>query len=480
MNPIKTLAIAVTCAAIIVSAPLAARAQSSDDPAHPDLLVVGGTPAGVAAAIAAARRGERVTLASANDDLGGVLTDAMMDQWDLNVGPDGESVERGIFSEIFSRLGDAFTPEAAARALAAMVAAEPRITVWYDDPPTSVEAHRTKDGLAVRSVTFRSSSGQELSAVAPFVVDATDDGDVAALAGARYDLGRQDTGLDERMQAVTLMFTIDGVDWAALMSSYDEKRYGPGGATDRTAWGYADLMQRYKALDSSVLVRDLNLGHVSNDAVTVNAIDVVGIDGLDPSQLARARQETMDEAPHLVEFLRTKLHGFEHARLGAFAPAVYVRETRHVAGLERLTATDVWSGNIPSNSIGLASYPLDVHPVDATDEPAYAPVRHVYGLPFGVMVPAGIDNLLIASPAISATHVAAGSARIIPTTIEEGEAAGAASALARGERVDFAQLASQTELVADLREDLAEHGAIVGSPERGEKLALARGSNPRS
>jgi hypothetical protein len=188
----------------------------------------------------------------------------------------------------------------------------------------------------------------------------------------------------------------------------------------------------------------------------------------------------MDEAPHLVEFLRTKLHGFEHARLGAFAPAVYVRETRHVAGLERLTATDVWSGNIPSNSIGLASYPLDVHPVDATDEPAYAPVRHVYGLPFGVMVPAGIDNLLIASPAISATHVAAGSARIIPTTIEEGEAAGAASALARGERVDFAQLASQTELVADLREDLAEHGAIVGSPERGEKLALARGSNPRS
>jgi len=480
VNPLKPLAVAAICAAIVAFSPPAASAHSSVDAKAPDVLVVGGTPAGVAAALAAARRGERVTLVSASDDLGGALTDAMMDQWDLNVTSDDAPVERGIFAEIHARLGDAFTPDAAARTLASMVAAEPQVTVWYDDAPTSVVTARTKDGVTIERVNFRTASGDSADVAAPVVVDATDDGDVAALAGARYDLGRQDTGLDERMQAVTLMFTIEGVDWSALVSSYDEKRFGPGGATDRTAWGYAGLMGQYKTLDPAVLVRDLNLGHVASGAVTVNAIDVVGIDGLDPSQLDLARRLSVAEAPHLVEFLRTNLHGFENARLGVFAPAIYVRETRHIKGLERLTATDVWSGDVPSDSIGLASYPLDVHPVDATDEPAYAPVRHVYGVPFGVMVPAGIDNLLVASPAISATHLAAGSARIIPTTIEEGEAAGAAAALALRERVDFDDIAQGTRLIAELREDLADHGSIVGSPAPALKLAVGSGSRQTS
>jgi hypothetical protein len=480
VNPLKALAIAAICAAIVAFSPLAASAHSGVDVNTPDVLVVGGTPAGVAAAIAAARRGERVTLVSASGDLGGALTGAMMDQWDLNVTSDDTSVERGIFADIYARLGDAFTPEAAARTLASMVAAEPRVIVWYGDTPTSVVTARTKDGTTIERVRFRTASGDSVEVAAPVVVDASDDGDVAALAGAPYDLGRQDTGLDERMQAVTLMFTIDGVDWPALVSSYDEKRFGPGGATDRTAWGYADLMRQYKTLDAAVLVRDLNLGHIASDEVTVNAIDVVGIDGLDPSQLLLARRLSMVEASHLVEFLRTNLHGFENARLGVFAPAMYVRETRHIKGLERLTATDVWSGDVPSDSIGLASYPLDVHPVDATDEPAYAPVRHVYGVPFGVMVPAGVDNLLVASPAISATHLASGSARIIPTTIEEGEAAGAAAALALRDRIDFDDVAQGPRLIVELREDLANHGAIVGSPTPAVKLALRSGSKHTS
>jgi len=105
-----------------------------------------------------------------------------------------------------------------------------------------------------------------------------------------------------------------------------------------------------------------------------------------------------------------------------------------------------------------------VHPVDATDEPAFAPIRHVYGIPFGTLVPKGLSNLVLASPAISASHLASGSARIIPTTIEEGEADGAASALAQRQRIDFVQLAQRSAALADLRHDLAANGAIVGEP----------------
>jgi hypothetical protein len=420
--------------------------------ARPDVLVVGGTPAGVAAAVTAARDGETVTLVSAKGDLGGTLTDAMMDQWDLNTGPGGASLQAGLFQEIYARLGDAFTPEAAATTFADLVAQEPGITVRYDESPIAVKTVQVREGARIAGVTFvdmRDGMVDTLGAL--FVIDATDAGDVAALAGARYDVGRQDTGLDERAQAVTEIFTFEGVDWSALANSYDVARYGPGGVLGRRAWGYADLMRGYRAASPGVVVRDLNLGLLSDGSVTVNAVDVCGIDGLDAHQLADAKRQTEVEAPRLLAYLRERVNGFADARVGIFAPSVYVRETRHIEGVERLTADDVWLGRIPADSIGLSSYPLDLHPVDPTDEQAYAPERHVYGIPFGALVPKGFTNLLLASPAISASHVASGSARVIPTTIEEGEADGHATAVALRHDETFVDLVERPSAIAIVR-----------------------------
>ena len=449
--------------ASLVAPPLAAGA--TDGAARPDLLVVGGTPAGVAAAVAAARRGENVTLVADGDELGGVLAGAMMDQWDLNVDPAGGTIQDGIFGEIHARLGDAFTPVAAARTFADLVAEEPRIALRYDERPTAVESTPLTDGNAVDGVTFLDGrTGDVCRVSAPYVVDATDDGDVAALAGARYDLGRQDSGIDDRMQAVTEMFTIANVDWNAFTAAYDAHAFGAGGVTARRAWGYANVVAAYRSPSPSVLVRDLNFGLMPGGDVTANAIDVVGIDGLRASDLAAARMLTEREAPHLIDFLRDRLPGFARARVGRFAPDVYVRETRHVAGLERLTASDVWLGKIPADSIGLSSYPIDLHPVDATGVQPYAPVRHVYGIPFGTLVPRGFDNLAIVGPAISASHLAAGSARVVPTTIEEGEAAGAAAAEADRAGIDFVTLAARPAAIAALRRDLRAHDVVLAPP----------------
>ena len=475
--PIRSI---LTAAVLIVTAsftlPAAAAAQNADTTT--DVLVVGGTPSGVAAAIAAARDGERVILVSADRDLGGVISDGMMNQWDLNLAPDGSAVEGGIFSEIYDRLGEAFSPQAASQTFADMVAAEPRIAVRYDERPIAVARTFAFTGQdAVESVTFQGAENGERSTIrAAFVVDATDDGDVAALAGVPYDLGRQDTGIDERMQPVTLMFALAGVNWPKLEGFYEPLRFGPGGTTGRSAWGYHDLMAAYKPVSENVVVPDLNLGRRSDGDVSVNAIDVLGIDGLDPKQLDLARRLTEREAPHLVSYLRANLPGFERARLSRFASELYVRETRHVAGLERLTSGDIWLGKIPAGSIGLASYPIDIHPVVATDKNAYAARRHVYGIPFGVMIPKGLTNLLVASPAISATHLAAGSARTIPTTIEEGEAAGAACALALEARIDFVQLAGRPERIAELRADLVAAGVLLTQP---RSSPLARSGAPR-
>jgi hypothetical protein len=447
MKPIRPRAAAALGIVALFLAPSLAGAQTVAP--NPDVLVVGGTPAGIAAAITAARDGETVTLVSAKNDLGGTLTDAMMDQWDLNAAPNGTSLQGGVFAEIYARLGDVFTPQSAARSLAEMVAEEPRITVRYDDVAVRAETAADRDGEKITGVTFVDTRDGVVDTLhAPFLIDATDSGDVAALAGARYDVGRQDTGIDERTQAVTEVFTLDGIDWAALANSYDEARFGPGGVVGRRAWGYAELMRDYRPAFADVVVRDLNLGLLADGAVSVNAVDVCGIDGLDQNQLDEAKRQTEIEAPRLVAYLRERLAGFEDARVGMFAGDVYVRETRHIEGVERLTAGDVWFGRIPADSIGLSSYPLDLHPVDPSDEPAYAPERHVYGIPFGTLVPKGFTNLLLASPAISASHVASGSARVIPTTIEEGEADGHACAIAEKRGENFLELARQPSAIA--------------------------------
>ena len=449
-------------AALVFCAPVGALAQAY----RPDIdvLVVGGTPAGVAAAVAAARRGENVVLVARRSVLGGVLTDAMMDQWDLNLTSDGASIEGGIFREIYARLGDSFTPDEAARAFGELAAREPRIRVVTDARPTSATVALAGANRRVTAVAFADTNDRRSFVfAAPYVVDATDDGDVAALAGARYDLGRQDTGRDDLMQPVTLMFTLEGVDWRSAVRSYNVKIDGPGGAIDRRAWGYSTLMQRYRPYSPNVVARDLNFGHEDAGAVTVNAIDVLGIDGREPSELDRARTISERETPHLVAFLRANVPGFANARIGRYADAIYVRETRHFVGLERLTADDVWGGKIPADTIGLSSYPLDLHPVTLTDRPAFAPVRHVYGVPLGTLIPRDFENLILASPAISASHLAAGSARVIPTTIEEGEAAGAAVAQADAHRLTLAELATSASQIAALREDLADRDVFFNN-----------------
>ncbi|HEY4440695.1 MAG TPA: FAD-dependent oxidoreductase [Candidatus Elarobacter sp.] len=460
MSPRRLARAALSCALFFSAmfAPLVAAAQT---PRPPAVLVVGGTPAGVAAAVAAAREGADVTLVAARPVLGGILTDAMMDQWDLNVAPGGSEVQGGLFAEIHAGLGDAFTPQAAAAYFAELVGREPRVHTVLSARVDGVTTSGAPGQRSVESIRFRRPDGTAFAIAADRIVDATDNGDVAALAGARYDLGRQDTGIDERMQPVTLMFTLRGVDWNRVAGSYDAPVFGAGGAEERRAWGYAKLMAAYRPLSPDVVVRDLNLGHEPDGEVTVNAVNVLGIDGRSDASLAAARAISERETPHLIAFLRARVPGLETAVLGRYASAIYVRETRHFAGVERLTAGAVWHGEIPDDTIGLASYPLDLHPVSAADKLAYAPLRHVYGIPLGTLVPRDLTDVILASPAISATHVAAGSARVVPTTIEEGEAAGDAAALALRSNATFPQLARDPGAIAALRSELAEDGTIL-------------------
>jgi hypothetical protein len=103
-------------------------------------------------------------------------------------------------------------------------------------------------------------------------------------------------------------------------------------------------------------------------------------------------------------------------------------------------------------------------------------VRHVYGVPFGTLVPRGFTNLMIAGPSISASHEAAGSARVIPTTIEEGQAVGTAAALVNARHITVAELAQTRADIADLQTGLRDAGAILAY--NGNALAHVHTTRP--
>lgn len=451
------IATTITALISVVIFPMAVSASSWSTRLTTDVLVFGGTPSGVSSALSAAREGEHVILVSEDDHLGGVLSGALMDQWDLNTRR-GLKIQSGIFNEIYQNLGIVFTANEAERGLKQLLDKQPNIEIIYSSIPLYVSQSSINNNAHISEVSFLNlNHHQSMDIDAKVFIDASDAGDLTSMAGAKYTTGREDLGLDSRTQAATLMFTIMGVDWDTVLNSYRIMQDGYGGAIGLSAWGYGKILADYPSSPSfEILVKDLNLGYLGHGEVTVNAINIFDVNGLDQSRMDDEKIQAEHEAYRLVRYLRHHLSGFEHARVGIFADNLYIRETRHIIGVERLTSDEIEEGRVPRDTIGLASYPLDLHQVTREDKAVFAPIRHVYGIPFGVLIPRGFDNILIASPAISATHYAAGSARTIPTTIEEGQAAGTACALALRKHVTFLDIENNPELMIDLQNNLKE------------------------
>jgi hypothetical protein len=457
----------VLVAVLVVTIGWAAPAASSvPRTVNVDVLVVGGTPGGVAAAIAAARVGASVFLVESSPTLGGVLTSAWLTTFDMNQGAGGQHLTQGIFLEHYRQLGISFDRGQAARVMGRAVVNEPGLRVAVESAPAGVKM----DGDRIAGLEFYDVRWRRLVQVhAAQVIDATDDADVAAMAGTPYVLGRPGYRAGERwMQAVTLVVRIGDVDWRALVADIyarllDGADLFAWGINGKAAWGYADEAARYRPIDPRVVIYPLNLALQDDGSVLINALNVTLVDGLDRDSVASAMATARAELPSLAAHLRESVPGFARARLLDHAPALYVRETRHVAGLYTLTTDDVLAGRIFDDRIAVASYPIDIHPYYPGWVNPYPRVATEYTIPYRAIVPVRPRNLLIASRALSATSEAHGSARVVPTVMALGQAAGVAAALAAQQGWTPAQIADNPARVRALQGALIAQGAYLGA-----------------
>ncbi|AEV16825.1 hypothetical protein TCCBUS3UF1_17860 [Thermus sp. CCB_US3_UF1] len=438
-----------------------------------DLVVYGATPQGVAAAVAGAQEGLKVLLLEPGRGVGGVLTQGWLAT--LDVAKDKEGLlQGGLFREFYRRLGQdpSFDAGRAEEVFWALLR-EAGVEVRLEEPLDRLEW----DGPRLTQL-FTPKGGYQ----APYFLDATDTAELAFRAGASFTLGREDTGLDRRSMAATLVFRLEGVPWGVvfLALNYEgQVRRTGAGAWGRSGWGFGELVRGYIPSDPGrYALRGLNLARQDDGSLLVNALLLFGLEGADPQSLERARAEAALEAERVVAFLRERDPLiFGTARLAGVAPALYVRESRHLKALYRLRAEEVLLGRTFPDTVALGGYPLDGQAYYPGETPYLLGTPAPYGVPFRTLVPREFRNLLVVSQAAGFDSAAAFSARVAPLQMALGEAAGVAAALLRKAPqagllkvplADFHELAGSPSGIEVLRQRLLERGARLSSPEKGQ------------
>jgi hypothetical protein len=460
-----------------------------------DVVVVGGGTAGAIAAIASGRTGARTLLVEQYGQIGG-MTSAGMTYLGFLDGQ-GRQAVRGIPQEVFDRLVPlkAATPHIADPLRGSVTQADPEmlrrtLVAMLAEHKIHLLLHAflsdvLLDREGLRGVVVETKGGRQ-ALPAKVVVDATGDADVAARAGAPFELGRPEDG---RLQPVSRIFRVGNVhlDRAyAYLREHPEEFVVPEGWTTLAGEKYGaayleetpgttillqhvvrQAQQQGKAnLPKNVISIYTPPWRNGPVEVAINATRLHGIDPTDPDQLTWAELECERQVMEVFRFLKTTIPGFEESRLLGTPYQVGVRESRRIVGEYVLTAEDVLRGADFPDAVARGAYPLDIHDVGEGSRVMNRQVHgraetmvvlpRSYAIPYRSLLPRQSDNLLVAGRCISATHEALSSARGQCVCMATGHAAGTAAALAARAGVPPRRLPVPT-----LQATLREQGAIL-------------------
>ena len=427
-----------------------------------EVVVVGGGPAGIAAATSAARAGRQTLLIESYGFLGGMGTAAGVTNFcglHANVHGTIQRVVHGVADDLLDRmerLGGLKEPHALfGGKIAAQAYDNAAFTVAADDLVlgsraqllfhTRVVGLVMKDPSAIRAVLIETRSGR-YAVLANTFIDCTGDGDLAAQAGAPFEKGTD--GHD--MMYPSTMFRVGGVDAARVGSDYSQ--------FDRLM-AEAEAQGRRFPRKTPIIRPQKNPGEWRANVTQLSNPDGSPVDATDARQLSAAEVQGRRQIVDFFQFLRESAPGFENAYLLEIAPQVGVRETRRIVGEYQLTEEDVLGCASFADSIGVNGWMVEEH-VAGNIRFKWQDIPHCRGfnhLPYRMLLPLGVDNLLVAGRCASMTHGGQSAARVSGACFAMGQAAGTAAALAIG-----AGCAPRALPVAGLQARLMADGAFLG------------------
>lgn len=457
-----------------------------------DVAVIGGGAAGVAAAIAAAKTGARTIVVDSGAMLGGELLSGMSIDGALNAR--GEWVVKGVSDEIYDecRAMDGFIgplcdyrlisyiccdPEVMKIAIA-RVLARYNVTVLLYTHATEVVAGEGR----VSGVVLQSKNRRTLL-TAKYFVDASGDGDIAAMAGAPFEFSDESGDL----QPISLMFRMSGVENEPFLDFVRDN-------SASLAVGESDYLRADRSDDDlAQLIHDqgeptvffrgngpflggaIQRGDMPPTAlimimptskarkeVCVNATRVAeNIDGTRAIDVSRAVPVLLEQVWQTVSFLKKRCPGFENAAFAGVAPRVGIRETRRIMGEDIITGEDCKTGRKRDDVITKGAHHIDIHGDGIKQIRIQIPNGGSYDIGWGTLIPKTLSNVVLAGRCHSSTREANGTTRMMGQCLGMGHAAGTATAasVAAGYS-DIRELP-----LAHLQTRLREQGAVLEGTE---------------
>ena len=429
-----------------------------------DVIVVGSDPEGIAAALSAARNGMKTLLLSKDSTPGGLYTLGALNFIDVPETRDGTLLVGGIYEEFVNAVGGSgFDIVNAANVFNDMLTAEDNLIVRYG----AKFQEPVMNGNTITGVTVLEEGDMLVTYNAPYIIDATQDGDVAAAAGAPYTYAGEDIGERDREMGVTLVFRVSGVNWDSMCRYLTIKR-GIGeifnkstsmGVSGNTAWGFSDEGYAYEPSDEAMRLRGFNMAKQDNGDVLVNALLIFDVDPLDEASREEGIARAKAELENIIPYLQDEFWGFGDCELAGTAEDLYVRESRHITCEYNLTIDDVLENRDQDDRIAVTSYPVDVQPTKTQTYGTVVGYPDQYAVGYKSLVPQDVDGLLVVGRAAGYTSLAAGSARIVPTGMACGEAAGVAVAVAKAQSATPRDLVDDDVAIAEIQEKLTAQGA---------------------
>jgi len=426
-----------------------------------DVVVVGGGPAGITASVSAARHGARTLLVERYGFLGGMGTAGGVTNFAGLYGKrEGEMtlLVRGVSDDLLARIDamgglnkpqdgmqgrirvrsyDTSVYKCAADQLLVDAGVQMLFHAWA--------AAVVMEGSRIAALVVETKSGRQAIRANAFV-DGCGDADVAAFAGVPFAVGDgHGSGLFP-----TAMFRVGHVDAPRALAAVGEFK------------AINDLMARARERDpeayrfpreGAILRPQIDPREWRANVTQIRNARGQAMNGVDARELSDGEIEGRRQIGEYFRFLKAEVPGFEQSAIVEIAPQVGIRETRRIEGLYALAGEDILSSARFDDSIGLNAWPMEMHAAGKIEWAFPRDERRTYNqLPWRMLVPRGVDNLLVAGRCASMTHEGQSAARASGACFVMGQAAGTAAASLGGGT--FAQVE-----VPSLQRKLAADGA---------------------
>lgn len=433
-----------------------------------DVLVVGGGPAGIGAAVSAGRAGCRVLLLEKNGFLGGNITASYVET--CNYFMKGTPFNScGVYAKMEAGYKERFGRSHDIRPDSPHRFSSEYLKIFLDsfvrNAGVDILFHAFVNEVIVNdnkidAVIIQTKQGP-LAVKAGVVIDCTGDGDVAFSAGVPFDQGRD---LDHLCQPGTLSFRVAGVNAALLIENGEDKLKEIG----------RRYKEDYRAGKTGLACKrqDLPFGRLTagGQISYVNYPCAYGIDPTSISDLSRGEVECRQYILEMVEYMRENFPGMEQVELSSIATEIAFRDSRRIAGRYKLTIDDMEKSRSFHDVIAVYPRFYDMLAPDAEMDGdgsvtgggykghIYEPIvgDRSFQIPYRSLVPEKVENLLLGGRCISCDHVAQSGIRAISACMQTGEAAGVAAGLSLKSGVSPADVN-----ILDLQNVLRSQGVIL-------------------